>query len=487
MAMFNKRSDLSIFFTDQMVGFFQHQPFLDQAAYGTAQLEKGAIENGYIKEPESVLETVKQLLDRFKVYPRTITLMIHDQNVLIRDVKIKREDLGKKTIDQYFQEQLGKSLHFPYPDPLITHFVREEDETLIRVIALITDGQLLHSYHDIFDRLNAKEVKYDISAIPLYNVYHNKVSPLEEIVMFVNLYTGMFSIQILEKGFPIFNLIEENDGGKEEYALMVENYIERIANYYRYNLRKGKQTIAKVLIFNMNDDLADEELNKLLIRKLSSYKAQLCDFHLEETFSKMLPKTCKLPYAVLLGEPFRLQHNIDFKLERIQKTRIYGHQMMVVAFTIVVFMLLVYIPFYAMSEEIKMQQNRNNALQMQLDMLIEETPAIPVYPIDQLNHNTAYQHIANEQDMFGAYILDIMALFDSDVSLSSYQLRPGQNEIIIIINGTSDTHLYEYVIDLYETHGVLNEPTTTRWMTERPTYRFTSPSTMEVTIYYASI
>jgi len=485
MTMFNKRTDLSIFFTDQVVGFFQQTPFLDQSAFGTAQLEKGAIENGYIKEPESVLETVKKLFDRFNMYPRTMTLLIHDQNVLIRDVKIKREDLGKRTIDQYVQDQLGKTLHFPYPDPVITHFVREEDEHLIRVIVLITDSLLLHSYHDIFDRLNAKEVKYEISAIPLYNVYHNKVSQLEEIVMFVNLYTGMFSIQIIEKGFPIFNLIEENDGGKEEYALMVENYVERIANYYRYNLRKGKQAIAKILVFNMNDDVTDDELSKLLIKKLSSYKAQLCTFNLEETFSNTLPKACKLPYAVLLGEPFRLQHNIDFKLERIQRNKIYGHQMMVVAFAIVVFMLLVYIPFYAMSEEIKMQQNRNNALQMQLDMLIEETPSIPVYPINQLNHNTAYHHIINQQDVFSTYIMDVVALTDADVTLTTYQVRPGQNEIILIINGTSDTHLYEFVLALFEAHGIINQPTSTRWISVRPTYRLTSPNTMEVTIYYA--
>jgi hypothetical protein len=138
-----------------------------------------------------------------------------------------------------------------------------------------------------------------------------------------------------------------------------------------------------------------------------------------------------------------------------------------------------------MSEEIKMQQNRNNALQMQLDMLVEETPAIPVYPVDQLNHNTAYQKITHEQDMFGSYIEDVMALLDSDVSLSSYQVQPGQNKIVIIINGTSDTHLYEYVIDLFEYHGVVSVPTETNWITERPTYRFTSPTTMEVTIYYA--
>jgi hypothetical protein len=483
--MFNKRTDIAIFFTDETVGFFQRQAFLDQAAFGTAQLEKGAIENGYIKEPESVLETLKKLFEKYSIYPRTITLVIHDENLLIRDVKIKREELGKKTIDQYFTEQVGKSLHFPYPEPVITHFIREENEELIRVIALITDGHLLHAYHDIFDRLKAKEVLYEISAVPFYNNYQNKVGQLDDVTMFVNLYNGMFSIQILEKGFPIFNLIEENDGGKEEYAQMIENYVERIANYYKYNLRKGKQSIGKVLFFNMNEDIQDEELNKLLIKKLTAYKAQVCTFNVEETFSKLLPKACKLPYAVLLGESLRLQHNIDFILERIPRNRIRGHQLMVVTFSIIVFMLLIYIPFYAMSEEIKLQQNRNNALEMQLDMLIEETPQTPEVPVDQLNYNIAYDYLISKQDVFTTYITDIANLQTPEVTLTSYQVRPDTDEIVISIIGDSEQDLYEFVIHLYETHGVVAQKTTTRWISELPSYRFTASLTMEVTISYA--
>lgn len=483
--MFNKRSDVSLFFTDQVVGFFQRHAFLDQAAYASLPLEKGAIENGYIKEPESVLETLKKLFEKYSIYPRTITLMIHDQNLLIRDVKIKKEDILKKTIDQYFTEQLGKTLHFPYPEPVITHFIREESEDMVRVIALITDGHLLHAYHDVFDRLNAKEVKYEISAIPFYNVYHNKVEQLDEVVMFVNLYQGMFSIQILEKGFPIFNLIEENDGGIEEYTLMIENYVERIANYYKFNLRKGRQAIKKVLFFNMNTEVEDQEIESLLIKKLSSYKAQICDFNTNETFSNLLPKVCKLPYAIFLGEADRLQQSIDFKLQRIPKNRIFGHQLMVVSFAIVAIMLLVYIPYYAMSEEIKMQQNNNNALQMQLDMLLEETPTLPEIPVDQLEYNQAYNTILNELDVVTPMISKLLMTQSAEVTITSYQVRLHDNEIVLMIMGTDQNALYEYLLFIYETHGIMDEKTDMRFITTQPTFNIISSQTMEVTITYA--
>lgn len=483
--MFKKRSNVSVFFTDQTISFFQQTPFLEQAAFGTISLEKGAIDNGYIKEPESVLKSLLELFKKFNVFPRKITLLIHDQNLLIRDVKIDPKELGKKAIEQYLIEQIGKTLHFPYPNPVITHFIREQDESLIRVIALITDGLLLHGYHDIFDRVKAKDVQYEISAIPLYNVYHNKVSNIDENVMFVNVYNEMFSIQIIEKGFPIFNLIEETDAGKEEFALNIENFVDRISNYYKYNLRKGKQSISKVLVFNMNDDFSHDELENLLIKRLKSYAAKLCDFNIEETFSKSLPRQCKLPYAALLGETYRVQHNIDFKLNRRRINHVYGHYLMVLSFAIAVFTILVYVPYYAMSEEIKMQQNRNNALDMQLDLLIMETPQNPNYPINQINHHQSYHAIFDERDHVSTYIYDIVSVLPSHIIMTNYQIRTLNNEIVILITSTSQQDLYEFVLDLYEHYGVRTLPDDTFWLTKRPTYRITSPTTMEVTIYYA--
>ncbi len=64
--------------------------------------------------------------------------------------------------------------------------------------------------------------------------------------MLVSIYEGMFSLQIVEEHIPIFNLIEEVDGGLEEYDMIIENFVERIANYYKYNLRKGKAEILDV-------------------------------------------------------------------------------------------------------------------------------------------------------------------------------------------------------------------------------------------------
>ncbi len=480
--MRKRRSDVALFITDQFVSFFERQSGVDHPSYGIEYFEKNAIENGYIKEPENVLITIKTLFQRFNVKPRTITLAIHDQNILIRDVKIKLEDLDKKTIEQYLDEQRNKTLHYPYSNPVVTHFIREQNEQTIRVIALITDGDLLHAYYDVFDRLKAKEVKYEIASIPFYNMYTKEIGKLDDIVMFVNMYKGMFSIQIVENGFPIFNMIEESEGGMEDYALMVENYVERIANYYKFNLRKGKKSIDKVLVFNIHEEDANRDLEVSVIKRLGSFNAQLCNLKIEEN---NFPNACIIPYAMMKGEAYRTQDEIEFNLKRISKKTVLGHQIMVLSMAIIIFVLLVYIPYYALEEEKRMAQNQNNVLQIQLDMLREETEQPIKFPVDQTNYNASYDYISAQEYPFTPYLLDLLDSETATVLIRSYQVDTKLKQIKVVIQGTNEQELYEYVLVIYEAYGIIDQKTDKRWIEEEPTYRLTLALTMEVTIQYA--
>ena len=99
--MFTKSSDFSVFFTDDYVSFFELAPFLDQSRYGQVKLDTGIIENGYIKEPEALLNVLQHLFKQYEIKPRKITHIIHDQNILIRDINNSKALLGKKSVDEY--------------------------------------------------------------------------------------------------------------------------------------------------------------------------------------------------------------------------------------------------------------------------------------------------------------------------------------------------------------------------------------------------
>ncbi|MDO9628821.1 MAG: hypothetical protein Q7I99_02880 [Acholeplasmataceae bacterium] len=484
--MLNKSSDFSVFFTDNSVSFFELAPFIDRSRYGYMKLDAGIIENGYIKEPEALLNLMQLMFKNYGVKPRKITHIIHDQNVLIRDIKISREQLSKKTIEEYIKEQQGKTLLLPFSDSSISHVVRHEDENEIRVIAVIMDSNLLHDYNDVYDRLRAKEVKFEISSLPLYEQYLEKSEFKASRTMLVSIYEGMFSLQIVEEHIPIFNLIEEIDGGLEEYDMIIENFVERIANYYKYNMRKGKQEIENVVFFNFNPDLSITQLEIGLCKNLKNYKAKVCDFYVEDPMSKILPFECMLPYAFAKNRRNASPVKFDFKLDRVKQLNLYANYLMIAAFFIVSATLLIYIPYFSLNEEIKIEQNNVNALHNQLQVLIEETPTAPTFSIIQQNYSNAYQYLMSQEVDTKSFMLDLISELNSNVSLESYQIKSQSKEIVLVLRGNTQFDLFEYMIEVYETFGITaNVEDDTRWISAEPTYKFNNPQQVEVTIRYA--
>jgi hypothetical protein len=484
--MFTKSSDFSVFFTDDYLSFFELAPFLDQSRFGHVKLDSGIIENGYIKEPEALLNIMQQLFKQNNIKPRKITHIIHDQNVLIRDIKIIKEQLGKKSVDEYIKEQQGKTLLLPFSESSISHIVRYENEVEIRVIAIIIDSNLLHDYHDVFDRLRAKEVKFEISSLPLYEQYLEKGGLKATNSMIVSIYEGMFSLQIVEEHIPIFNLIEEIDGGLEEYDLIIENYVERIANYYKYNMRKGKTEIKNVIFFNFNSDLSIFQLQQGLCAKLKNYHAKVCDLYLEDPLAKVLPFETMLPYAVARNRQITPPVKFDFKLERMKQLNLYANYLLIAAFFIISTTLLVYIPYFSMNEEIKIEQNNVNALQNQLQVLIDETPTTPSFSIIQQNYSNAYQYLMSKEANPKSMLLDLIGELNSNVMINSYQIKSQTKEIVIVLQGHTESDLFEYMISIYEAYGIVTEvEDETRWILFEPTYKFNNPLQVEVTIRYA--
>ncbi len=484
--MFKKSSDYSVFFTDDYVSFFELAPFLDQSRYGFIKLDSGIIENGYIKEPEALLKLMQHMFKSNNIKPRKITLVIHDQNVLIRDIKIPKEKLAKKSITEYIQEQQGKTLLLPFSESTISHVIRHENETEIRVIALIMDANLLHDYCDVFDRLNVKEVRFEVPSLPLYEQYLEKHNLKESTTMLVSIYEGMFSLQIVEDHIPIFSLIEEVDGGLEEYDMIIENFVERIANYYKYNLRKGKTGIKNVLFFNFNPDLSILQLQHGLCAKLANYQAKICDMYLEDPMVKILPFECMIPYAIARNRKNTPPVQFDFKLERVKQLNLNANYLMIATFFIISTTLLVYIPYFSMNEEIKIAQNNVNALQNQLQVLISETPTSPTFSTIQQDYSNAYEYLISQEMNPKILILDLMSEMNTNVFIQSYQINSQTKEIVLVLSGDTQHDLFEYMIEVYEAYGVIGgQEDDTRWILNKPTYKFNNPLQVEVTIKYA--
>ncbi|MDI6452594.1 type IV pilus biogenesis protein PilM [Peloplasma aerotolerans] len=481
-----KRIDMSIFFTDDFVGFFEHAKSLEHAQHGYMKLEANTIQSGYIKDPELLLENLKSLFRMHKIKPRKITHVIHDQNILIRDIKISKNDLLKKNVESYIREQIGKSIHLPFEESVLTHSIRHEDHKEVRVIAFIADKNLLHDYCDIFEHLGVKEINHEVSSLPLYEHFIVNNNEKDETSMTVSLYDKLFSIQIIENHTTIFNLVEIEDGDVNNFGQLVENFIERIHNYYKFNMRKGKKDIKKVIFFNFNDYIDFDYIKQNITNQLQHLNPKICYMATNDPIAKNIHLASFIPYVTALYKRKKEPIQHDFNIRRMNKFNIYANYLFVLSLLIVSLIALIYIPYHTMNEDIKYQQNKINNLQIQLDLLIEETPPYPTYTPLQIDYSDAYDYLVEKEHSQSPYLLDLITEMGANIELMNYKTNAIGNEIVFTITASTEYELYEYLIQIYEEYGIIEgNSDMTRWMVNAPSHKFTQTLVMEVTVNHA--
>ncbi len=484
--MFTKKEDMTVFISDYKCSYFAESNNLGTALFDAIDLPEGVLVNGYIKEPEILYQLLLDNFKEHKIKIRHVNILIHDQNLLIRNLTIAKSDLQKKSVGQYVLDQTDKKIYFPFETAAISHFIQKEDEENVKVLALITDENLLHDYYDVFEKLGAKEVTFDLPALSLYELYKENTTSTSNQIMLVTIYNKLLAIQIFVNNTPIFQMIEECDGSSRDPQLILENYIERIANYYKYNITKGELSVEDVVIFNLADRFYDQDLNKGVVKQLKDFNTSLYEFKGIEELEKELPKACYLPYASLKTKDTQFQFTFEFKLERIKRVNIYGNYLMVVSFLIFSTVALLYIPFFLFSEDIANQQNLNQGLENQLYILQRDLPESSGYTPEQIVFNDLYDSLSESEKSYEPYITDLISKLNANVNLLTFDCDATNQTVVITISGSTRLDLDEYVLEIYEAYGITDLISSEqRWIVSVPEVSVTSEFVMEVTLYHA--
>ncbi|HBY65841.1 MAG TPA: hypothetical protein DEG42_05640, partial [Acholeplasmataceae bacterium] len=198
----SRRSEISMLVTDESIGFYQYVNVPNKSKSGYIELEKGIVEYGYIKDPSLFLNKLKTLFKTYQIKPNRIELIVHDQNLLVREIEISKDVLLRKSIDQYLSEQQDKAVHFPFEKPTFSHYIKSNNEHSLSVLVLVADESLLQDYHDVFDRVGVKEVTFDLSSLSLYQLYTAKTKNQLKNAMLVSIYERMLTIQIVDGNLP---------------------------------------------------------------------------------------------------------------------------------------------------------------------------------------------------------------------------------------------------------------------------------------------
>ncbi|MFH0993651.1 MAG: hypothetical protein V1761_04805, partial [bacterium] len=404
-----------------------------------------------------------------------------------REVDIEQKLEKPADIAAYFDAELGKSLHFPFAVPRTSYHLIGHDGDKTQILVIASDDRLLNDYLDIFDRLHIKEVGFDLPALCLYSLFASQSEVKYDSLMQVTVDNSYFTIKIFENDFPIFNLVEEFEAPAELSYDLVDNYVERVANYYRYNMRHGRRAIDNVLFVNLGASANDARFESAFAAKPSGLPYKLFKFPEQPGNTSGWTRSSLVAYAASYPKTGNLENIniIDFRLDRPDRRIRIAHRLLTAAFLIFSLISLVYIPFHITNEDIYIQENMNASLLQRIADLEAEAALLPSFTQKERNYSNAYDLLAAQEFSVSPYLLDLIDLLGTDVALTNYRVVAADQEIVLILAGTSMTVLNEYLLAIYEAYGITDGTDPDRWMDGFPTFVFVASDMIEVNIRHA--
>ncbi len=488
MTMKTKNLVTSIFITDSNIGIFAHNTMNDKkSAFIDVSLEADIIQFGYIKEPIKLLSVIKKAFKQIKVKPKSINLVLQDENVLIREIDIDKATLEHSNIESYINKQIGKTLHFPFEEVAYSYNIVEETEHSTKIVIFIADKNLIEDYLDIFDRLRIKNTNFNIIASGINAMFNSDKDNITDNSMVVTIFDNNITINIIENKKTIFGMTDECENNLDKMCQNIEDYIERIANYYQYNLRKGSKKIKNVFLLDLSDNLANKiQENKKEFSKDSGLNIINLDISELNKDIHDVHKTVEIAYLSSITTEKTYANEIHFQIYRPKRGLIITNYILVLSIAIFAFIALIYMPYASGRDEIIKQETLNEALLIQKQMLQDNILVDSALSSYDRVYNEAYVYLDSQitrKIQYMEYLIDLMS---DTITLKSFEFNTQEKKITMVLSSSSDLLLYEYIISIYEEYGIIpNVESTNKWITQYPDSSNVGNLIMEVVVYYA--
>ncbi|MBN2876558.1 MAG: hypothetical protein JXL85_02785 [Bacilli bacterium] len=477
----------SIFVTDNHVGIFclnkkDNAKNLSKNIF----LEEGVISNGYIQDPNELYKSLKAGFKELKLIPKKLHFVFLGENILIRELSVSKTSLQKMDMSEYIQSQIGVSIHFPFYSGTFSYQIKNETDEAYTIIVYIADQNLIEDYLDILEKTGVKETVINLLASNINTLYNDDQNNILKNSMIVCVLENNITIHIIEDRMTVFGMNDECDAtSQEKMCNQVEEYIERIANYYQYNLRQGKKKIENIILINLSRDIADHSIAEDLKKYDFGIKTILLNI---SNINPELNPEDKYSNVAYISSSSRLSNNIpilDFKIKRQRSSLIIASYLLVLSILIFSLVSLVYVPWANMNIEIEQLENINNSLTIQKEMLEENIVIAQSLSNYERGYNSAFDYLDQVSISHTSYLTDLFSYTTADVAIIDININDSQKSITLILTSDDQAKLYEYAISTYEEFGVLSVASDARWMLYEPQTTIIANNTMRVVIYYA--
>ncbi len=173
--------------------------------FGTIDVPFGAIEEGNIKDPDTVAEAIQELYRMYNIKEKNVAIAIGGYSVIVK--KITMQNMPEDQLSESINFEAEQYIPFDINDVNIDFQILGENEqnpNQMNVLLVAAKKDMVNDYINLIDAAQLNLCIIDIDAFALQNIYevHHEGEP--ENVALIDIGAGKTSLNILIDNISVF-------------------------------------------------------------------------------------------------------------------------------------------------------------------------------------------------------------------------------------------------------------------------------------------
>lgn len=171
---------------------------------GSARLPADAVEDGELRDPESVAQVVKKLFDNLKIKCRKVGISISGYSVILK--KINLAVMSEKELEEHIYAEAEQYIPFDLSDVYLDFQdlkTNSEEEERTDVMLVAAKKEVVDGYLEMLQSIGLKTVLVDVDAFALENSYEANFGQEGNVVL-VDIGSSKMNINIISEGASLF-------------------------------------------------------------------------------------------------------------------------------------------------------------------------------------------------------------------------------------------------------------------------------------------
>lgn len=254
-----KNDRVNIVITDRFVRYsYNKNPSEPIGELGEIELPEGVIVKGNVKDEMFFQKVIERLVQSNRWKRKKLYFCVPDITVVIRELQTPTA-LSREEALAYVKTQLGRTIHFPFSNPMIAVDLLDEDKESRNLIVYAYPKDRLNVFEKVFKDVGLKPVVADLTTLSVYRYFYINELVEKENVLLVHWNGEGLTMTSFHNHKAIFlrhmsmneNLEEVVASNESMIEGMVRNYVTeivRMIDFYQYSIMKGVSSIDLILL-----------------------------------------------------------------------------------------------------------------------------------------------------------------------------------------------------------------------------------------------